>query len=76
MDQQSGINGRLAEVKAGVALAENIKLKKEVLTSNLVTTGKFRFAFKPTHPALAKLPAWTARSQSFVTSARVRGLSA
>jgi len=76
MDQQPGVNGRLAEVKAGVALAENIKLKKEVLTSNLVTTGKFRFAFKPTHPVLAKLPAWTARSQSFVTSARVRGLSA
>jgi len=76
VDQQPGINGRLAEVKAGVALAENIKLKKEVLTSNLVTTGKFRFAFKPTHPALAKLSDWTARSQSFVTSARVRGLSA
>ena len=76
VDQQPGVNGRIAEVKAGVALAENIKLKKEVLTSNLVTTGKFRFAFKPTHPALSKLSAWTARSQSFVTSARVRGLSA
>lgn len=75
IDQQSGIHGRLAELKCGVVLAENIKIKKEALTSNLLTYGKFRFALRPLHPVLAKLAAMTARSQPFVTSARVRGLA-
>jgi len=78
MDQEGSLtkNSKIAEADAGVLRAESIKLKREVLTSNLLTSGRFRFCFKPMHPELAKFQSLTGRSQAFSTSARVRSLAA
>ena len=77
LDQDGSLtkNSKIAEADAGVVLAESIKLKREVLTTNLLTYGRFKFCFRPTHTELAKFSSFNGRSQAFSTSARVRSLS-